>query len=1052
MDLTQLTQALSNTLHPELRAQAEAQLEQVHKAPEFTHYLLQVVLNDDTPLAVQQASSVYLKNMVYRYWKERETVEGEEPYYCIPEATKQVLRANLVEAIIRVHPLVRSQLCVLLEHVIKLDFPDKWTGVVDDVLRFISSNTQQTWLGGMLSLYQLAKKFKFREDNKRVVYLKAMSVFLPLMQQQAGQLLTDVSSASLQLQRIILKIFYALIEYHLPLSLLNENTIPGWIHILHAIIDRDEPKECAEIQDEEDRAKHEFWKSKKWALSIIVRIFERYGSPHNVDHNYQLLARYYMKMFNDNTMQVLLKQLQLKRSGQFITPKMLHLILNYLKQAVDHAASWKLLKPNFQIIFQELVFPLLCYSDKDDQLWHDDPYEFIRLKYDVFVELESPVIAGVTFVQEACKTRKNVLDQVLTFCLNILYTPEESRSPRLKDGALHTIGSIATILLRKKSYKQQIEQMLATHVFSEFQSSHGYLRARACWCIQNFSDIQYSSEESLRYVLEQVLQCLLGEQALPIKVEAAIALQQLIKSQALAQNYIENHVNRIIQELLVVIKETENDDLTGVLEELIDTYPHQIGDVAVGLCQHLATAFNEIFEATQQNEEDSYKALTALGIMGAIQSLVKATINQPQLLLMLEGTMANMIAAMLKNGVMDFYDELLNLLYLFTCVGVSDTMWCLLPIIYEMFQQDGSDFFNEIMPVLSNYVRVGGDTFLTEPKRAEMIVSMCSATLQSHIDEDAQRHACKMLEILVLEHPGKLDQLVPSIVQCALDRLTKTLETPELKTLCIQVVVAALYANTTLVIELLETIHFPNSKEPITDQFVTQWVKDADQFQGVHDKKMSVLGYCALLQSSRRPRAVQNSAHLFVPAIIIQLKSLVQAYQDMAKENSEDESSCDDDVADVEELSSDEDHIDEEALKYMKTLRKKQQQVEDAASKVQAAGKGNVAEEDEVSDDDDVSSLVRTSLEMEYVTAIDSLDTSVDEFYIFKSTLESLSANDPSWYQAVTGKLTADQIELFQSLMLYADQRRAQVESQRIEAQGGYQFTVTEVPQTFQFT
>ena len=53
---------------------------------------------------------------------------------------------------------------------------------------------------------------RFREDNKRVVYLKAMSVFLPLMQQQAGQLLTDVSSASLQLQRIILKIFYALIE------------------------------------------------------------------------------------------------------------------------------------------------------------------------------------------------------------------------------------------------------------------------------------------------------------------------------------------------------------------------------------------------------------------------------------------------------------------------------------------------------------------------------------------------------------------------------------------------------------------------------------------------------------------------------------------------------------------------------------------------------------------------------------------------------------------------------------------------------------------------
>jgi len=80
--------------------------------------------------------------------------------------------------------------------------------------------------------------------------------------------------------------------------------------------------------------------------------------------------------------------------------------------------------------------------------------------------------------------------------------------------------------------------MLATHVFSEFQSNHGYLRARACWCIQNFSDIRYSSEDSLRYVLEQVLQCLLGQTALPIKVEAAIALQQLIKNQAVGEYWL----------------------------------------------------------------------------------------------------------------------------------------------------------------------------------------------------------------------------------------------------------------------------------------------------------------------------------------------------------------------------------------------------------------------------------------------------------------------------------------------------------------------------------
>ena len=39
--------------------------------------------------------------------------------------------------------------------------------------------------------------------------------------------------------------YISIAQYHLPLSLLNENTIPGWIHILHAIIDRDEPKVSA---------------------------------------------------------------------------------------------------------------------------------------------------------------------------------------------------------------------------------------------------------------------------------------------------------------------------------------------------------------------------------------------------------------------------------------------------------------------------------------------------------------------------------------------------------------------------------------------------------------------------------------------------------------------------------------------------------------------------------------------------------------------------------------------------------------------------------------
>ena len=45
-------------------------------------------------------------------------------------------------------------------------------------------------------------------------------------------------------------------------------------------------------------------------------------------------------------------------------------------------------------------------------------------------------------------------------------------------GALHMIGTMADILLKKKVYKERMEQFLVNIVFPEFNSPHGHLRAR----------------------------------------------------------------------------------------------------------------------------------------------------------------------------------------------------------------------------------------------------------------------------------------------------------------------------------------------------------------------------------------------------------------------------------------------------------------------------------------------------------------------------------------------------------------------------------------------
>lgn len=90
--------------------------------------------------------------------------------------------------------------------------------------------------------------------------------------------------------------------------------------------------------------------------------------------------------------------------------------------------------------------------------------------------------------------------------------------PRQKDGALHMVGSLADILLKKPLYKNQMEQLLAQFVFPEFASPHGHLRARACWVLQHFCNIKFNEENVLAEAINLTQRSLLSDSELPVKV------------------------------------------------------------------------------------------------------------------------------------------------------------------------------------------------------------------------------------------------------------------------------------------------------------------------------------------------------------------------------------------------------------------------------------------------------------------------------------------------------------------------------------------------------
>uniref|UniRef100_A0A8C1I4Q6 Importin 8 n=1 Tax=Cyprinus carpio carpio TaxID=630221 RepID=A0A8C1I4Q6_CYPCA len=956
MDPNRIIQALKGTIDPNLRLAAENELNQSYKIINFAPTLLQIIVSDQVEFPVRQAAAIYLKNMVSQYWQDREPSLGEVVFpFNIHENDRGQIRENMVEAIIRCPESIR-----------------------------------------------------FKKAEERDPLLAAMQIFLPRLQQLITQLLSDATFISVLIQKQILKIFHALVQYSLPLQLISNTVMTYWMEILRTVVDRDVPAETLEA-DEDDRPELIWWKCKKWALHIITRMFERYGSPGNVTKEYVEFADFFLKTYAVGIQQVLLKVMEQHRQRQYVSPRVLQQALSYMTQGVLHSLTWRQMKPHMQTITQEVVFPLMCYKDEDERLWQEDPYEYIRMKFNMYDDHVSPATAAQTLLCTAARKRKEVLPQMMEFCHQILMDP--NADPRRKDGALHVIGALAQPLLKKRVYRDQMELMLQNYVFPLLNSNLGYLRARSCWVLHSFSPLRFHNELVLRNAVELVKQNLVDDKEMPVKVEAAIALQTLVRNQEQAKVYIRAFIKPVMQELLHIIKETENDDLTSVIQKMICEYSEEVAVIAVDMTQNLAEIFSKILQS-EEYEESEDKTVMALGILSTIDTILTVMGDRKEISQQLEGICLQVIGLVLQKPIIEFYEEILSLAFGLTCYSISPQMWQLLGVLYDVFQHDCFDYFTDMMPLLHNYVTVDTNMLLSDPKYLEVIYTMCKKVLTSDAGEDPECHAAKLLEVIILQCRGRgIDQCIPLFVEAVLERLTQGVKSSDLRTMCLQVVIAALYYNPTLLIHTLENIRFPHSPEPITAQFINQWMNDTELFLGLHDRKMCIIGLSVLMELPSRPAVLGEVAGQIVPSILLLFLGLKHIYasrvlnkpEQLARAQGTEEE-------ENEEIPSDEDEVGQKGV----------------ALQSSGAPTGNDNEDEDDEDDDeywDDEGLEGTPLE-EYSTPLD-YDNGEDEYQFFTASLLRVQSSDAGWYQSLTSPLSEDQRKQLQEIYNLAQQRRS---------------------------
>ncbi|EPY73757.1 hypothetical protein CB1_002578009 [Camelus ferus] len=420
-----------------------------------------------------------------------------------------------------------------------------------------------------------------------------------------------------------------------------------------------------------------------------------------------------------------------------------------------------------------------------------------------------------------------------------------------------------------------MELLLQNHVFPLLLSNLGYLRARSCWVLHAFSSLKFHNELNLRNAVDLAKKSLIEDKEMPVKVEAALALQSLISNQAQAKEYMKPHVRPIMQELLHIVRETENDDVTNVIQKMICEYSQEVASIAVDMTQHLAEIFGKVLQSDEYEEVED-KTVMAMGILHTI------------------------------------------------------------------------------------------DTILT----------------------------------VVEDHK----ECIPLFVQLVLERLTRGVKTSELRTMCLQVAIAALYYKPDLLLHTLERIQLPHNPGPVTVQFINQWMNDTDCFLGHHDRKMCIIGLSILLELQNRPPAVDAVVGQIVPSILFLFLGLKQVCATRQLVNREDRSKAEKtDVEENEEISSDEEETNVTA---------------------QAMQSNNGRGEDEEEDDDDWDEEVLEETALEGFSTPLDLDNSVDEYQFFTQALLTVQNRDAAWYQLLMAPLSEDQRRALQEVYTLAEHRR----------------------------
>ena len=437
------------------RQAAEDNLKQSEFAPEHVVHLFRIAADAsvEVDVALRQAAAIRMKSVISNGW----APDGREKP-ALSAADKAVVRDNLVEAIVFSVPVVRTQLGLCLRSIAQTDFEGNWPGLVPAICANLQQQQQPERIyGALFALRTLVKVYEFRQADRRSPLYAVVEQTWPLMGQLIQQLIPSPSVQGSELALLAMKIFWSATQISLPPLLLRPDQLQQWMRMLIGLLEQPLPPGVPD--DLEAAAAWKPWKVKKRVAQIVHRLLQRYGNPNRKSEGPGAKeANEFAQRFHDEWMTLCQRTcmgvLSFRANGVACPDRVVTLCLNYLEECIKFKKTYAELKPQLQPLLLQVLFPLLCFSERDQKQWDEDPIEYVRKEFDVIEEFYNPRTAATSLCIDLAKARgKDALPIFVAHCsakLNEAQGATDAAVLAQKDGALLCLGALHDKLFKKQ--------------------------------------------------------------------------------------------------------------------------------------------------------------------------------------------------------------------------------------------------------------------------------------------------------------------------------------------------------------------------------------------------------------------------------------------------------------------------------------------------------------------------------------------------------------------------------------------------------------------------